>query len=454
MDPRKAYSEDPRIPCHYGRKCYQKNPNHHTKYKHPPDPKRKKHFIHDDVKRKKLTDTVADNKTTIDQKQIDNDENSTKVLSETSEESPKKKEVLINNNVSDSESESESKDTSPISNADQESIPSSLDVEDEQKPEAIPCSHENGHNNEYSRNYIKSKFLLEMPKDFYEFFSVCERLNPKDPSKALESIGLKLVGPFDVLCGKFCGIKKKSEDYLIHWRYYFDPPNFVTVLKGDDKTGYHIGYFWDNPSENPVFLAENCGLKDGILTPIGGNIFGAVSSYIEDKKKTCDPFTKMKFNKIQNEMKEGEKLGYDLSRKTKEMGKRNNKVLSRTFNKIGLVVPYERKTQLGYRKLAMSDKALEVLLTKIDKAGPENKSKFLGELQSEILTWTDIACDECDFGTGIELGWDILCHGVDLNHTTARLLASNYRQLKWEEFAKIAEAHMGNRRRGCDLSIL
>lgn len=102
----------------------------------------------------------------------------------------------------------------------------------------------------------------------------------------------------------------------------------------------------------------------------------------------------------------------------------------------------------------MTDKRLEALLTKINEAKPEEKPKFLGELQSEILTWTDIACDECDFGTGIELGWDILCHGVDLNHTTSRLLASNYRQLKWEAFAKIAEAHMANRRKNGNLSIL
>lgn len=52
----------------------------------------------------------------------------------------------------------------------------------------------------------------------------------------------------------------------------------------------------------------------------------------------------MKFIKIQNTLKEeAEKLGYDISRKTKEMVKRNNKVLSKTFNQIGLVVPYERK---------------------------------------------------------------------------------------------------------------
>lgn len=30
------YVKDSRIACKYGRKCYQKNPDHHKKYKHPP----------------------------------------------------------------------------------------------------------------------------------------------------------------------------------------------------------------------------------------------------------------------------------------------------------------------------------------------------------------------------------------------------------------------------------
>lgn len=33
------YVNDPRIPCKYGIECYQKNPAHHQKYKHPPDKK-------------------------------------------------------------------------------------------------------------------------------------------------------------------------------------------------------------------------------------------------------------------------------------------------------------------------------------------------------------------------------------------------------------------------------
>lgn len=33
---RQAFVNDPRIACKYGAKCYQKNPVHQQKYKHPP----------------------------------------------------------------------------------------------------------------------------------------------------------------------------------------------------------------------------------------------------------------------------------------------------------------------------------------------------------------------------------------------------------------------------------
>lgn len=63
--------------------------------------------------------------------------------------------------------------------------------------------------------------------------------------------------------------------------------------------------------------------------------------------------------------------------------------------------------------------------------------------------------DECDFGTGLELGWNLLFYGIDtLNATTLRFLRDSYNLLKRNAFAKIAEAHLTNRKRGCNLSIL
>ena len=53
-----------------------------------------------------------------------------------------------------------------------------------------------------------------------------------------------MVGPYDVLAGK---TKRRADsarpNYLCHWRYYYDPPEFLTVVRGDDKKQFHIGYY-------------------------------------------------------------------------------------------------------------------------------------------------------------------------------------------------------------------
>jgi hypothetical protein len=46
-------------------------------------------------------------------------------------------------------------------------------------------------------------------------------------SEALRDVGLLLVGPFDVLSGNLKRANtRKLSLYLIHWRYYYDPPEF------------------------------------------------------------------------------------------------------------------------------------------------------------------------------------------------------------------------------------
>lgn len=105
--------------------------------------------------------------------------------------------------------------------------------------------------------------------------------------------------------------------------------------------------------------------------------------------------------------------------------------------------------------MALDNKALETYLTKLQNAKTkEEKQACLSGLQP-VFTFASIAADECDFGTGIELGLNIISHGVDcLNSTAEQFLVSNYKLLNRDEFAKIAEAHMKNRRKSLNLSIL
>lgn len=59
----------------------------------------------------------------------------------------------------------------------------------------------------------------------------------------VSSVGLRLVGPYDILAGKHKKAKSTNPDFSLHWRFFYDPPEFQTILVADSKTQYHMGYF-------------------------------------------------------------------------------------------------------------------------------------------------------------------------------------------------------------------
>lgn len=79
-----------------------------------------------------------------------------------------------------------------------------------------------------AQKIIKELFLVEMPKDFYEFYEFCKSISKDNWLLVCKSASLKLVGPYDVLGGKIKDLvnEKDKEKYLTHWRYYYDPPEF------------------------------------------------------------------------------------------------------------------------------------------------------------------------------------------------------------------------------------
>lgn len=249
------YVKDPRIACKYGVKCYQRNPLHHQKYKHPPK-------IENDSKPKITRKDKA-----VDQTERANEDS---------------EEYNIYSVDTDTECNKDSDNTDSETtqdNNESEAKRPRLDTISEKKRCScggvqIPRTVRELEVDE-ARDIIKSKFLIQMPDDFYEFWKFCKQLRHFDPVNAFKQHGLTLVGPYDVLAGKYSEYDS-DETYWLHWRYYYDPPEFITVLKGDDNSGYHIGYFRDVPGEHPVFLASNCANKDGRFTIMGDNIFAAV----------------------------------------------------------------------------------------------------------------------------------------------------------------------------------
>lgn len=196
-----AYVKDPRTICKYGTKCYQKNPEHHKKYKHPPQLKVKA------TKNQKHNRFQPYNKAT---KHVDTQKNHLESDKEKNEELK-----IINDNVN--------KPSGSIENTDTEE-------KDKQDLEVIVRSDNiSFYDKNSDHNILKDCFLMEMPDDFFKFYE-CLNLDSEDIEQVLSSVNLQLIGPFELFLGKLPKLEDKNL-YLIHWRFFYDPPEFQVIVK-------------------------------------------------------------------------------------------------------------------------------------------------------------------------------------------------------------------------------
>ncbi|KAJ7326814.1 hypothetical protein JRQ81_016573 [Phrynocephalus forsythii] len=297
---------------------------------------------------------------------------------------------------------------------------------------------------------VESCYQLKMPEDFYDFWKFCGELDRNEPCDALKSsLGLQLVGPYDILAGKQ---KKRNglEDvnFNLHWRFFYDPPEFQTIITGDSKTQYHMGYFRDAPDELPVWVGENEAKKGCTISQLGDNVFAAVKLFLS---RTLKELTDKKKAGILKELDEkltkaAKELGYSLEQKTMSMKQRDKKVVTKTFNGAGLVVPVD-KNGVGYRELPETNASLKRICKAIvDAPNDDQRLNAFAPIQ-EMLTFVQFANDECDYGMGYELGIDLFCYGSHYFHKIiGHLLPLAYNLLKRNLFAEIIEAHLANRK--------
>ncbi|XP_054016590.1 histone PARylation factor 1 isoform X1 [Hylaeus anthracinus] len=452
----KAYQEDPRIPCRFGVKCYQKNPIHHKTYKHPPAKDTQK-IVKRTQKRKEPS------------KRKERSENGTspspekkfqKRCDSTIDESSADKDIehTANNTVNNDKENSEIVEDESSTQA-LESIKSSIDCitiasllkdcnVNIESGTLLPPD---------AQTVISHLFLTEMPEDFFQFFEFLQSISKDDPLNALKDIHLQLVGPYDVFEKKFFNLKVCDKKTLLrHWRYYYDPPEFQTVVKVDDKDGLHFGYWRDEPSKMPVFVAMNKENVNCTIAPVAENLFGMLDWFIAEKLKQANPFKKMSITLLQQKLKRyAREKNIALDKQTSNMQAREKKVVAKTFHKAGIVVPYDRKTEVGYRKLAVTDHELKQILEQIENASTSEAKKISISKIEEVIRLATIAADEYDFGTCLELGHDLFSSGLPFVHNKAlNMLSLAYNLLQREEFSEIAGAHLEDRRHGSNLSVV
>ena len=133
--------------------------------------------------------------------------------------------------------------------------------------------------------------------------------------------------------------------------------------------------------------------------------------------KLANPFEKARIAKLQQKLKSyAKEKQITLEKKTSDMDAREKKVVARTFHGAGIVVPYNKATQLGYRELVVTDSKfwlkapsylvlksiyvageLQKLLKQIEKAPTSEERKAPMTKLEEVIRLATIAADECDF---------------------------------------------------------
>lgn len=69
-----------------------------------------------------------------------------------------------------------------------------------------------------------------------------------------DTLDLKLVGPFEILAGAHKASQNSEPNFHLHWRFFYDPPEFQTVLLGNQDTQHHIGYYRYGISNNWLMM--------------------------------------------------------------------------------------------------------------------------------------------------------------------------------------------------------
>ncbi|XP_005095777.1 histone PARylation factor 1 [Aplysia californica] len=427
--------------CKYGSKCYRKNTQHLQNYSHPRG--------NDEEESSEDPPTVRTRKGNKDvkgneKKTIRDYFGKTHDLSESDEDDdgPKTKKAKTDSSSKDvASSSSEVVET----NSSKEAQENDEDVEEED--DEAPASPED------IKESIKAKFLVEMPEDFFLFWEFCKCLNPSKPQDALKkSLSLRLVGPFDVVAGRHKGVTRNKRgrrpNFLLHYRYYYDPPEFQTVIAADDDTKFHLGYYRDDPQETPVFVASNSPGQPprDKIHQCGENLFAAVHIYASKQVKTAAANKKKDIQTLIKSIEEAAaKHKLPLEASTKQMKSRQKKVVCPTFHSAGIVVPVD-DNEVGYRPVPETIGDLRAMFRKISESkGESERDKNMEDLH-ELITLVQFANDECDYGEGLELGLDLFSFGGKIFHSQIEtLLPLAYQLLKRNEFSKIIEAHLKRR---------
>lgn len=217
---------------------------------------------------------------------------------------------------------------------------------------------------------LRAEYGFAFPDDLVAFWQFAGRMRPLEPLAAFDSLGVHLVGPFEVLHGRFDG-RVPRHSLLLHWRYYRDPPEFFTVMAGDTD-GLHWGYWFDDLATPQAACVASYYARDAFeLSTDGNTLFEALRLRLEylhadnelnaeygyvsadEHRKSRDDYARFRDRLLSVATTERPEVGDAYTDLYAGHAARSDGVVAETPEGMGIVVPDEKyhKMSMRYRSL-------------------------------------------------------------------------------------------------------
>lgn len=318
---------------------------------------------------------------------------------------------------------------------------------------------------EQAEQLIQRLFLVRMPEDFHLFWEFAKTINHRKPCSAfsLAYLDWNLVGPYDVLSGlitDFHGFSK--EDLLRHCRFYYDPPEFQTIIIKKDEHMTHYGYYRDEPSQSTSIVVANMAALNGDIHEAGDNLFTLLRSELESSiaslsksSQEMPTFSSSSSNTPRSTKMQPEKqTQLEIAKAKQELTIIRDKLLDFCSSHENISTDsWQRTVARRARCITKTLNTIGVVLPKDENITLSDASRLSDDDVIDMIKNT--AESRCSPGKMLELGHDLFYRGDLSNHDDIeKLLTIAYTRLGRAEFADIVKSHLGDRKTGGKVSLL
>lgn len=260
------------------------------------------------------------------------------------------------------------------------------------------------------------------------------------PDALLPTVGLQFIGPMARLQAR-CGVRparhpkhKPADDAAaassdaapppstalptgLSGRFFYDPPELVSFAWFPAQSPRHWAMHRDDPAQLPTLVVESDATRGHTFSPMCDGVFGAVCHLLRCRSAGGTPALVAASKAL---AAAATACGVDTTARAATVA-RPKAVIATTFNGLGIIVPFDKATELGFRPLAYNRQQLIKLLDGVLAGSSPSIRNY-----EELRTFAHIANDECDFGNGYLLGLELWAYHPRFTHAAVEHLSMAY----------------------------